>query len=136
MSKRIFSKEQIETLLKNPNVSRCSEKSISYHKEFKISAVRQYHDGLPPTEIFRRAGFDINVTRKKLPKDCLLRWKRIFKKRGESGLRIDNRGKSGGKEKNVDNLTDKEKLKYLETEVAYLREENRFLAKLRKKSLN
>jgi len=31
---------------------------------------------------------------------------------------------------------DKEKIKYLETKIAYLKAENDFLAKLRKKSLN
>ena len=45
-------------------------------------------------------------------------------------------GQSGGRPKSIAGLTDKEKLKRLEAEVAYLKEENRFLAKLRKKSLN
>lgn len=38
MSKRIFSEEQIKELLQNPNVEKCSEKSIGYKKEFKLSA--------------------------------------------------------------------------------------------------
>ena len=138
MSKRIFTKEQIETLLQHPNVAGCSEKSISYHKDFKILAVRKYQEGLPPSEIFRQARFDIGTIGRKIPKQCLRRWKKIFKDRGEAGLKTDGRGqsKAGGRPKSLANLTDEEKLKRLKAEVAYLKEENRFLAKLRKESLN
>ena len=138
MSKRIFNKEQIETLLQNSNVAECSEKSISYHKDFKILAVRKYREGLPPSEIFRQAEFDIGMIGHKTPKACLRRWKKIFKDKGEAGLKTDGRGqsKAGGRPKSLANLTDEEKLKRLEAEVAYLKEENRFLAKLRKESLN
>jgi len=138
MSKRIFNKEQIETLLQNPNVAGCSEKSISYRKDFKILAVRKYREGLPPSEIFKQAKLDIDMIGHETPKSCLRRWLKTFRKKGEAGLKVDGRGqsKSGGRPKSIANLTDEEKLKRLETEVAYLKEENRFLAKLRKKSLN
>ena len=138
MSKRIFNKEQIKTLLQNSNVAVCSEKSISYRKDFKILAVRKYREGLPSSEIFRQAGFDIGMIGRKTPKDCLRRWKKVFKNKGEAGLKTDGRGqsKAGGRPKSLANLTDEEKLKRLEAEVAYLKEENRFLAKLRKESLN
>ena len=135
MSKRIFNEEQIKELLQNPNVAGCSEKSISYRKEFKILAVKKYHDGLPASEIFRQARFDINMVGHEIPDDCLFRWRRIFKQKGEAGLKTDNRGKGGGRPK-TNWSNDKEKIGYLKAENAYLKEENRFLAKLRKKSLN
>lgn len=138
MSKRIFAKEQIEALLQNPNVAGCSSKSISYRKDFKVLAMRKYREGLPPSEIFRQARFDINTIGRKTPDRCLRRWRKIFKDKGELGLRTDGRGqsKAGGRPKGLAGLTYEEKLKRLETEVAYLKEENHFLAKLRKKSLN
>ena len=138
MSKRIFTKEQIEAMLQNENVSGCSDKSISYHKDFKILAVRKYQEGLPPSEIFRQAKFDIDMIGHKAPKGCLRRWLKVLKKKGEPGLMTEGRGqsKAGGRPKGLAGLTDKDKLKRLEAEVAYLKEENRFLAKLRKKSLN
>ena len=138
MSKRIFNKEQIKALLQNPNVAECSERSISYHKDFKVSAVRKYREGLPPLEIFRQAQFDIDMIGSRAPKWCLRRWRRVFKAKGEAGLKTDGRGqsKAGGRPKSLANLTDEEKLKRLKAEVAYLKEENRFLAKLRKESLN
>ena len=138
MSQRIFSKEQIETLLQNPNVAGCSERSISYRQDFKILAVGKYREGLPPSEIFRQAEFDIGMIGHKTPKGCLRRWRKVFKDKGEMGLETDGRGqsKAGGRPKSLASLTDEEKLKRLEAEVAYLKEENRFLAKLRKESLN
>jgi hypothetical protein len=45
MSKRKFTKEQIGELLKNANVVKCSEKSITYSKEFKVWAVKRYGEG-------------------------------------------------------------------------------------------
>lgn len=138
MSNRIFNQEQIKSLLQNPSVANCSEKSISYHKKFKVSAIKKYQEGLPPSEIFIQAQFDIDVIGHKTPKECLFRWKKILKNKGVTGLRTDGRGKhkSSGRPKNPANLSDEEKLKRLEAEVAYLKEENRFLAKLRKQSLN
>ncbi len=136
MNKRIFNKEQIKTLLQNPNVAGFSEKSISYRKDFKILAVKKYREGLSPSEIFRQAGFDMDTIGRRTPKDCLRRWLKISREKGEMGLRVDGRtmSKAGGRPKSLASLTDEEKLKRLETEVAYLKEENRFLAKLRKES--
>ena len=138
MSKRIFTKEQIEMLLRNPNIAGCSEKSISYRKDFKILAIRKYREGLPPSDIFRQAGFDMNMIGRKSPKNCLRRWLKVFRKNGEAGLKVDGRATNNprGRPKNIANLSGEEKMKRLEAEVAYLKEANRFLAKLRKESLN
>lgn len=135
MSKRIFNQEQIKELLQNPNVAKCSEKSITYKKEFKVLAVKKYHDGLPSSEIFRQGGFNLDVIGRKIPKDSLLRWRRIFGDKGEDGLKTEARGKGGGRPKR-NWQSEKDKIEYLETQIAYLKAENHFLAKLRKKSLN
>ena len=128
MSKRIFTKEEIATLLGNESVARCSEKSISYHKDFKILAVRKYQDGLSASEIFRQAQFNVGMIGHKTPKECLRRWKKIVKDRGEAGLKVDGRSTNNprGRPKDISNLTDEEKMQRLEAEVAYLKEENCF----------
>ena len=137
MSKRIFTKEQIEELLQNTYVAACSDKSISFTKGFKVMAVRQYQEGLSARVIFKQVGINISLIGQKTPKWCLERWHESFKKKGEAGLRFDGRGshKSGGRPK-VNWSDDAEKLKYLEAQVAYLKAENAFLAKLRKQRLN
>jgi transposase len=135
MSKRIFTKEQINELLKNKNVARCSDKSITYHKDFKIEAVKQRDDGLSVREIFKKAGFNLDIIGRETPERRLGAWRKVFDKQGIDGLSKEARG-GPGRRHSIKDLTDKERLKRLEAEVAYLKEENRFLAKLRKESLN
>lgn len=137
MSKTMFNADQIRELLQNPNVQTCSEKSITYQKNFKVVAVKEYQEGLPPSEIFKRAGFNINLIGREKPKWCLQRWRRVFNQKGIQQLSMETRGKSkGGGRPRVNWSDDKEKLKYLETQVAYLKAENAFLARLRKQRLN
>ena len=136
MSKRIFTQEQIKELLQNPNVANCSERSILYQKNFKVVAIEKYHKGMPPAWIFREAGFDLAMIGHNAPEECLKRWRKINKEKGQAGLMVDGRKSNNpcGRPKGIEHLSDKEKLKYLEAQVAYLKAENNFLTKLRKKS--
>ncbi|TSA45286.1 hypothetical protein D4R51_02165 [bacterium] len=134
MSKRIFTREQIEELLKNENVVRCG-RAIVYSKDFKIKAVKLYNEqSSTAKEIFRQAGFDLNLIGKQKPKSLMQDWNRIYRVKGEKGLMEETRGKGsgGGRPKNKF-ATDAERIKYLEAENAYLKAENDFLAKLRAK---
>lgn len=135
MSKRIFTPKQIEELLRNVNVVTCSVKSITYHSDFKVAAIKKYQEGLPPREIFKQAAFDIDLIGHETPEACLKRWRNVSIRKGIQALSIETRGKDGGRPKTTWS-TEKEKLKYLETQVAYLKAENAFLAKLRKQRLN
>jgi len=130
----MFTREQIEELRTNKNVASCSEKSITFTKAFKTEAINLYQEkGLGSAEIFRKAGFDIEVIGKARPKECLRRWNKSFRRKGTDGL-SEARGKNGfGQRVKVQDLTDEDKIKRLEVEVAYLKAENDFLAKLRAK---
>lgn len=131
--KRIFTQEQIDELSKNVYVRRCSEKSVTYSGDFKVMAVKRYQEeGIPPSQIFREAGFSLSVIGKDVPDDRMLRWRKVVKTKGLDGLATETRGKSGGRPK-TKNLSDTEKIERLEATVAYLKAENDFLAKLRAK---
>ena len=130
-----FTYKECLELRNNPNVVTCSQKAVTYSKEFKLQAVKQYlDDNLSPNEIFRLAGFNRTVLGKNIPKDRISDWKRIYRLYGENGLSIDRRGKhrNGGRPPTKD-LTEKEKLGRLEAQVAYLKAENDFLKQLRAK---
>ena len=131
----MFAPEQIKELLKNKNVLRCSPKAITYHPDFKVRAVKRLcDDGIPAARIFMDAGFDLAVIGAKTPKWRLTDWRRMLRDKGTAGLRKDGRGKAkgkGGGRPKTKNLTDKEKIEYLEAKVAYLKAENDFLTKLR-----
>jgi transposase-like protein len=130
MSKRIFSSEEIETLLGNENVSKCSDRSISFSKEFKLRALEQYNEGMSSSEVFKRAGFDLNLIGKDLPSECLRRWRKVFALKGINGLIEEARGKGGGRPK-TKYKTIEEENEYLKVKIAYLDAENDFLAKMR-----
>lgn len=131
MSKRIFTQEQVVALQQNPNVLRCSEKSITYHRGFKVIAVKQYQEGLSPSAIFKEAGFNSAVIGRHIPKWCLTQWRKLFQQKGEAGFAKETRG-GPGRRKSMGQLSDQEKLKYYQAQIAYLKAENAFLAKLRK----
>ena len=98
MSKRRFTSEQVNGLLGNRNVAKCSDRAITYARDFKVRAVKQYiEEGQPAKEIFRTAGFDLEVIGKDTPKECLGDWRRIFKTKGISGLKTETRGRGGGR---------------------------------------
>jgi len=131
MSKRIFTQEQINELTKNPGVLRCSEKSITYCQNFKLTAIKRYQEGLSPTAIFVAAGFNLALIGRKAPKDCLRRWLALYRKKGETAFTKENRG-GPGRKVSERRMTDKEKIKYYQAQIAYLKAENAFLVKLRK----
>jgi hypothetical protein len=134
MSKRKLNKEQMVEITKNKNVSKCSEKSITYNNDFKIKAVKQYYDEyMLPNEIFEQAGFDLDIIGRRIPNKCLSRWKKVFQNKGVMFLNTENRGKGGGRPKKIKDKSDKDKIERLEATVAYLKAENDFLAKLRAK---
>jgi len=125
MSKRIFTKEQIADLCNNPNVASCDGRVIVYSRDFKIRAIRQCEERMAHKEIFRQAGFDLEAIGQSSPKDRLKEWRKTFQLKGISGLERETRGRP------VRPKDEGDRIKYLEAEVAYLKAENDFLAKLR-----
>jgi len=96
MSIRRFTEKEIKELLQNPNVERCSEKSITYSKSFKIAAIEEYQKGLPPLEIFRQAKFNIDLIGRETPEKRLGNWRKVFKEKGIQALSVETRGKGKG----------------------------------------
>ena len=132
MSNIIYSPEQLDILRNNPNVDKCSPKSITYSKAFKLQAVKSYYDeALSPNVIFVSAGFDLNIIGKRKPKECLRLWKQIYKTKGPEDLLKENRGKSGGRKPKTKESVD---IEYLQTKIAYLEAENNFLKNLKTKT--
>jgi transposase-like protein len=133
MIKSKFTEEQIRELRSNKYVVRCSDKNITYSKDFKILAVRQYIDGKSSSQIFREAGFNLYALGIDVPKCSLKRWRKTFKMQGLDGLQTDRRGGKRINKPTMEGLTAEQRIEYLEAKVAYLKEENLFLAQLRAK---
>lgn len=131
MNRRIFNQEQIALIERIDAVSKCSNTNITYTKKFKLKALKQYTEGIPPTEIFKEAGFDIQLIGAETPRRSLGRWREVYRKKGILGIETETRGKTGRPKKIWS--TNTERIQYLEAQVAYLKAENDFLVKLRAK---
>ena len=130
MGKNLFTEYQIKELEKNPNVLRVSERSITYHPDFKVKAVLEYQKGKVPSQIFIEHGFNLELIGKKQPKRCLQRWRETYEKMGETGLQTERRGKASTGRQSAKELSVEERLKKAEAKIKFLEAENDFLKKL------
>lgn len=93
------------------------EKRKTYSKEFKIKVVEDYLSG--------KSGGILQIAKKyDIPKEYMVSlWTRKYQDKGPDSLG-ENRGKTKGGRKcrPKKNMSDREKIKYLEAENAYLRE--------------
>jgi transposase len=130
MSKRIFTTFEQQQLESHPYVHHVSDRSISYSADFKVKAVRENLSGKGPTAIFLDHEFDLEVIGSDKPKECLKRWRSIYKSYGEEGFYTERRGKGSTGRPSSKVLTAEEKLKKAEARIALLEMENDFLKKL------
>jgi transposase-like protein len=136
MKQTKFNPEQISVLLRSEHIDKCSSKSITYNKAFKVLAVQQYTEGMTANQIFKSAGLPKELVGEYIPRDCLRRWRKTFKLKGLAGLAVEERGRATGSLRGrlrTKNLTDAERIKRLEVENAYLKAKYDFLVKLRAK---
>ncbi len=115
--KRKISEEQKQILLKNPNVEDVGKVSIYYTKAFREKAVELFYQGYTPKEIFKEAGFDLNIIGKSAPVICLGNWRFHDKKRKQ-------------RQENLINQNQSDEVKKILAENKYLKAENEFLKKL------
>lgn len=126
MSKKTFSKQDIEVLSRNKYVQNVSEKSITYTNEFKIHFIAEYNNGKSSRTIFKEAGFDTNIIGLKRIDCCSSRWRDSYKINGVIGLddtRRKNSGRPRQRELNKDELIEKQiaEIEYLKAEVELLK---------------
>ena len=135
MNKKYLTEEQVAELLTKDCIIKCSPKSISYSKDFKLLAIRQYAEGMTASQIFNEAGLKPELVGECRAQECLRLWRRIAKTKGEDMLITENRGLARGNKgrPRIKGLTDAEQIKRLKIEVAYLKAKNDFLVKLRAK---
>lgn len=131
MAERAFDPETRAEILRSKNVLRVGETQITYSPDFKVSAVRaNLVNNRPPYLIFIDAGFDLDLIGRETPKNCLKKWRAVFRQRGEEGLKDDQRGRQSTGRPLERELTVEEKLRRAEARVRYLEEEVALLKKL------
>lgn len=126
MSNKIFTIEEREKLRVNPYVKNVTDKSITYTEEFREYFINQYNLGKLPKEIFKEAGFDINILGNERIKSNTKRFKKMSERiEGFKDTREENSGRSLKRE-----LTDEEKIVKLKEENLKLKQQLEFLKKM------
>ena len=126
MSNKIFTIEEQEKLRVNPYVKNVTDKSITYTEEFREYFINQYNLGKSPKEIFKEAGFDINILGNKRIKSNTNRFKKMSERiEGFKDTREENSGRPLKHE-----LTDEEKIVKLKEENLKLKQQLEFLKKM------
>lgn len=74
-----FTKEEVELLKKNKNVSDVNEFCIYYSNAFKLKFMEEYLSGKKPTQIFEENGFPKSIVGSKRIERATSRWKESYK---------------------------------------------------------
>ncbi len=112
-----FTQEQMDILLQNPNVESISSNTIRFTTE--ELALKKDKEGIPALQIFKDAGFDLNVLGKEIPKTSIRNWRHREKYLNKNNTRYLAREVKKNKA-----------LKSIFEENRYLKAENEFLKKL------
>ena len=119
MAKRTiqFTDEQIELLLKNSNVEEVNSNTIKYTSDFKKLALELNQKGVSPKQIFKDAGFDLNIIGKNAPQQCIGNWKHKEKLVKNTNIKyLEKQSKTNKILKSV-----LEENKYLKAEIEFLK---------------
>lgn len=133
MSTKHYTPDQIEELLKNPYISKCSPKYITYTYACKEQALRLYETRkFSSREIWRSLGFPSYITESAIPKDSIKAWKKIVSEQWFIWLKESRRWRKK-KEKPPwwENIPENETVEYLKAKIAYLEAENQVFALIR-----
>lgn len=122
-----FTAEQIEKLKENPYVESVTDKYINYSEIFKELFWNDYQNGMAPSAIFKKYGFDPGILGAKRRNGFVYRIKQEAKRlEGFKDTRKGNSGRTVTK-----NLTPEEEIARLKHKNKILKQENDFLKRVR-----
>ena len=127
MGVNYFTDEQVEELRKSPYIKSVTNKYINYTEEFKELFLVDYKNGMVPTLIFQKYGFDTKIFGKQRIHDFT---KRVKQQSERVDSFKDTRKGNSGRPQTKD-LTVEEKLERAEQKIKILEQENDFLKRVR-----
>lgn len=127
MGVNYFTDEQVEELRNNPYVKNVSHKAITYEESFKEVFFIDYQNGMSPSEIFYKYGFNPKVLGEKRLTNFVYQMKKQSNRpEGFEDTRKSNSGRTIERE-----LSDKEIIERLKHKNKILQQENDFLKRIR-----
>lgn len=128
INRKFFTEAEIEILSKNKYVKNVSSKAITYTDEFKVLFIAERSTGKLPVNIFRDAGFDVNIIGRHRIWCASKRWRNNYNEKGQAGLRDSRKLNSGRPLKRE--LTVEEIIAKKDAEIAYWKAEAELLKKI------
>ena len=122
MSKIIYTESQIKEIELNKYVEKCTTKQIRFTNECKVEVLKLADKGLFHREIFNILWFPEYVTKSNVPWRTYTRWKNIKKTNWLIWLIWAKKWRPTKEKKDINKMSSEEKIEYLETENAYLKE--------------
>jgi len=122
MSKTIYNEIQIKEIEANKYVEKCTTKQIRFTNECKIEVLKLADKWIFYREIFNKLWFPEYVVNSKIPWISYTRWKNIKKKKWLIWLIWTKKGRPSKEKIDITKMSSEEKIEYLETENAYLKE--------------
>lgn len=116
-----YSKKQIQDLKNNKYVKNATQRSITFSTEFKYEVLKLSEKWIFYTEIFKKLWFPEYIINSKIPERSYHRWKY----KSDKWVIEEKKWRPTKKKIDYANLTNEEKIEYLETENAYLKELNK-----------
>ena len=122
-----FSEEDVRKLRANIYVKQVNDEQILFSEEFKMLAWSEIKSGKKMPEVFRENGIDPEI----LGAKRIENFRYLLKRRAREGKGFsDNRCENGRQEKEKTALSQEDRIRELEHELAYTRQEVEFLKKI------
>lgn len=126
-TRKQLSQECVNKLKEHPYVAKVTQWTVSFTPEFKQIAYDKYNNGKSMSEIFKEAGFDIEM----LGNKRLSNFRNKLFEKSDNGNRFeDGRKNNSRKEATSTEAQMAKRIRELEHRNAYLEQENEFLKKI------
>jgi len=122
MSKIKYNKEQIEELLKNPNVKNCSEKYILFTDDFKIKCLELDNQWIYHRKIFEDFWFPEYIFKSNVVNRSLWNWRSKLKNKWLYWLIKTKKWRKKKEKVDFEKMNLPEQIEHLKTENAFLKE--------------
>ena len=128
--KKEFTLDEIRILESNKYTLYATETKIVHTKEFKETFWRMYNQGIPPRNILKELGYDVQLLGKKRSSMYPTRLKEELERRGSFKEDTHHTKLKPPRDTNYEQMKDKKAIKEMQTELKYLRQELEFQKKI------
>ena len=117
-----YNDKQIKELLKNKYVKNCTNKNITFTKEFKLELIKQSNKWFFYKDIFKKFWFPKYIINSEIPRNSLNRWNKNI---NIKWVIEENKWRKKKEYFDTSKMTKDEYIEYLEAKIALIEELNK-----------